>query len=74
MEKRELIPEIADAVRHWMPHAHEEEQKQATVNLRRYLAVVYRLFLRLEAEGKLPKPRDNSEDGDTVDSYINNDV
>lgn len=74
MKKREPIPEIASAVRHWMPNASEEEQIKATVRLRRYLAVVYRIYLRLEAEGKLPISRDNFEDGDTVDSYFNKEV
>lgn len=66
MKKREPIPEIATVVRRWMPEASDEELKEATINLRRYLAVVYRIFLRLEAEGKLPKPRDNSGEDDTV--------
>lgn len=68
MKKREPIPEIATAVRRWMPNASDEELKEATINLRRYLAVVYRTFLRLEAEGKLPEPRDNSDEDDTVKS------
>nr|SPS05224.1 protein of unknown function [Candidatus Nitrotoga fabula] len=47
------IPEVADIVRHWMPDASEEELREATVNFRNYLAVIYRIFLRLEREGKL---------------------
>ncbi len=47
------IPEVADIVRRWMPDASEEELKEATVNFRDYLAVIYRIFLRLESEGKL---------------------
>lgn len=66
MKKREPIPEIAIVVRRWMPNASDEELKEATINLRRYLAVVYRIFLRLEAEGKLPEPRDNLDEDATV--------
>lgn len=74
MKKREPIPEIAEAVLHWMPNASDEELKEATINLRRYLAVVYRTFLRLEAEGKLPEPRDNYFENGTVEANIKKDV
>ena len=74
MKKREPIPEIAIVVRRWLPNASDEELKQATVRLRGFLSVMYRVYLRLKAEGRIPKPRDNSEDGDTVDSYSNKDV
>ncbi len=74
MKKREPIPEIATVVRRWMPNASDEELKEATINLRRYLAVVYRIFLRLEAEGKLSEPRDNYLVDGTVEENINNDV
>lgn len=47
------ITEIAEIVRHWMPEASDEELKEATVNFRAYLAVIYRIFLRLEREGRL---------------------
>jgi hypothetical protein len=67
MKKREPIPEIAIVVRRWLPNANDEELKQATIRLRRYLAVVYAIYLRYEAEGRFPLPRDNYEDGDTVD-------
>ncbi|MDP1549305.1 MAG: hypothetical protein Q8L97_03975 [Nitrosomonas sp.] len=53
MKEQSPIPEIADIVRHWMPDASEDELKEATVNLREYLAVIYRIFLRLEAENRL---------------------
>jgi hypothetical protein len=68
MKKREPIPEIASAVRHWLPSASDEELKQATVRLRRYLAVVYAIYLRYEAEGRFPLPRDNLSESDTVNS------
>ena len=51
------IPKVAEVVCHWMPKATEEEQIKATVNLRNYLAVAYRIVLRLEAEGKLQRPK-----------------
>ena len=47
------IPEIAEIVRYWMPDANEEELKEATVNFRAYLAVLYRTFERLDREGRL---------------------
>lgn len=59
MKTKRPIPEISPLVRKWMPDATDEELKAATVRLRRYLAVAYRIFRRLEAEGKLPDVRDN---------------
>ncbi len=53
MKENKNIPEIAEIVRHWMPDASEEELKEATVNFREYLGVIYRIFLRLEAENRL---------------------
>ncbi|CAH1903572.1 conserved hypothetical protein [Candidatus Nitrotoga sp. HW29] len=53
MKEKSPIPEIADIVRHWMPEASDDELKEATVNFREYLAVIYRIFLRLEAENRL---------------------
>jgi hypothetical protein len=53
MNEQSSIPEIADIVRHWMPDASEDELREATINLREYLAVIYRIFLRLEAENRL---------------------
>jgi hypothetical protein len=57
---REPIPEIAEAVKHWIPNATEEEQKKATVNLRGFLEVMYRVYLRLKSEGKIPKAYDKN--------------
>jgi len=71
MEKRKPIPEIAEVVRHWMPDANEEELKTATVNLRNYLAVIYRIVLRLESEGRLTKPRDKFSINDKVETPNN---
>lgn len=59
---REPIPEIAIVVKRWLPDATEEEQKRATVNLRRYLAVVYQIYLRFEREGKFPLPSTDDYD------------
>jgi hypothetical protein len=66
MKKTTPIPEVAEIVRHWMPEATDEELKQATVNLRNYLVVVYRIFLRLEAKSRPPRARDNSSISDRV--------
>ena len=74
MKKREPIPEISPIVRKWLPDANDEELKLATFRLRDYLSQVYRIFLRLEAEGKLPVPRDNYLDDGRVEANINKDV
>ena len=66
MRKIKEPPEIAEIVRYWMPNASEEELKEATVNFRAYLAVLYRIFLRLEAEGRLDEICDFPEDDDRV--------
>lgn len=66
MKENQNIPEIAEIVRHWMPDASDEELKEATVNFRAYLAVLYRIFLRLEAEGRLHEIRDFPENNDKV--------
>ena len=66
MKENKNIPEIAEIVRHWMPNASEEELKEATVNFRAYLAVLYRIFLRLEAEGRLDEICDFPEEDDRV--------
>lgn len=46
-------PEIAEIVKYLMPDASEDELKEATVNFRAYLAVLYRIFERLDREGRL---------------------
>ena len=51
------IPEIAEIVRHWMPNASDEELKEATINFRAYLAVLYRIFERLDQKGRLDEIR-----------------
>ena len=66
MKKRETITDISIVVRLWMPDASDEELKEATTRLRRYLAVVYEIYLRLESEGRFPLTRDNSKESDTV--------
>jgi len=66
MKENQNIPEIAEIVHHWMPDASEDELKEATVNFRAYLAVLYRIFLRLEAEGRLDEICDFPEKDDRV--------
>lgn len=51
------IPKVAEAVKLWMPDASEEEQIEASENLRRYLEVIHRIVLQLEAEGRLRKDK-----------------
>ena len=45
------IPEISPLIEKWHPHATLDEQRQYTQEFRAYLAVLYRIFLRLDAEG-----------------------
>ena len=66
MKKYPPPPEIAEIVRYFMPDASDEELKEATVNFRAYLAVLYRVFLRLEAEGRLHEIRDFPKKNDKV--------
>jgi len=59
------LPEISPLIEELMPHASLEEQKQATQNLRNYIAIGHRIFLRLEAEGKLNTIYDRRRDEPT---------
>lgn len=52
--KRQGPPKISPLVKKWMPDASESELEEATENFRRYLAVAYRVYERLEREGRLP--------------------
>jgi hypothetical protein len=74
MKGRAKVPEIAEVVRLWLPDADDEELKEATINLRRYLAAIYRIVLRLEADGKLSPVRDKLRADATVVSHIPNDA
>jgi len=74
MKKQPPIPEIAEIVRHWMPDASEEELKEATINFREYLGVIYRIFLRLEAEDRLDEIRDFPDISDKVNESNNHQV
>ncbi len=74
MKENQNIPEIAEIVRHWMPNASDEELKEATVNFRAYLAVLYRIFLRLEAENRLDEICDFPDINDRVNTSNNNQV
>lgn len=53
MKKYSPPPEISEIVRDLMPDASDEELKEATVNFRIYLAVLYCIFERLEREDRL---------------------
>jgi hypothetical protein len=74
MNKLEPLPEIAELVLDLMPTATREEQLEATRNLRGYLAAVYRIFVRLESEGKLGLLHDKSLEHDKVENIYNNQV
>jgi hypothetical protein len=73
MKETKPAPEIAEVIRHWMPHASEDRQKAATVNLRGYLAVIYRIACRLEAE-ETQRVRDKLAHGDTVEAHSHNEL
>jgi hypothetical protein len=47
------MPPVATLVQKLMPNASLEEQIEATEHFRAYLKVVYNIFLRYEAEGRL---------------------
>lgn len=68
MQLEKPIPEIAEVVRRWMPNASDEELKEATINLRAYLAVHYRIFLRREAERGKKAAFDESIADDRVEN------
>jgi 2,3-bisphosphoglycerate-independent phosphoglycerate mutase len=74
VKKYQPPPEIAEIVRYFMPDASDEELKEATVNFRAYLAVLYRIFLRLEAEGRLDEIRDFPPDNDRVKEPNNDQI
>jgi|GEM_PF-4027287 len=60
-ENKEL--EISPLVHRLLPDADEAELIEATANLRRFLDVVYDIYLRLEAEGRLPlKAKDDENE------------
>lgn len=66
MKRRTQIPEIAEVVQLWMPEATDNELKEASVNLRRYLAVIYGSTLRLESEENFEPANDKSQPTDIV--------
>ncbi|MGK2957403.1 MAG: hypothetical protein ACSLFB_03175 [Acidimicrobiales bacterium] len=74
MKEKMPIPEISPLVRHWMPEADEDELKEATSNLRGFLTIVHRIFLRLEAEGRLPVVCDNSSINGRVEEPNENQI
>jgi hypothetical protein len=51
---------IAPLVKRLLPHASQTEKMDATENLRAYVAILYRIFRRLESEAKLPGRRDKN--------------
>ncbi len=67
MRKRAPLPEVSPVVQSWLPEASNEELKEASNNLRRFLAVAYRIYLRIEADKSTANDRDNLAISDTVD-------
>ncbi len=55
--------EISPLVKKWLPGTSVEEQVIATENLRDYIEVLYRIYLRLESEGYFKK-RNRERRGD----------
>ena len=53
-------PQFSHLIEHVMPDASMEEKGEAQVNLDGFMDVMYRIFKRLEAEGKFPLPEDGS--------------
>lgn len=50
--------DISPLVKKWMPDATDEELREATVNFREFIAVIYRIHLREQAEKQAKKPPD----------------
>ncbi len=55
----ENIPKVTAFIQKYMPHATLEEQIEATENLRVYLRVHYRIFLRRESEGEFDTAKED---------------
>lgn len=53
---------ISPLVERLLPNANPTEKIDATENMRAYVAVLYRIFCRLESEGKLPGRRDKNDE------------
>ena len=63
---------ISPLVERLLPNANPTEKIDATENMRAYVAVLYRIFCRLESEGKLPGRRDKNDEPAMV--YTNDDA
>ena len=53
---------ISPLVERLLPNATPTEKIDATENVRAYVAVLYRIFCRLESEGRLPGRRDKNDE------------
>ncbi len=62
----EQKPTISKLIIALLPDASSEEQLEAEQNFRDFLAVAYRMYLRLEEERKSNRPRDKITEDDTV--------
>lgn len=49
---------ISPYIKHVMPEASLTAQQEATANLHGFLEVLYRIYLRLEREGRFPLNRE----------------
>ncbi len=54
--------DISPLVERLLPNATPAEKIDATENVRAYVAVLYRIFCRLESEGRLPGRRDKNDE------------
>ena len=54
--------DISPLVERLLPNASAAEKIDATENVRAYVAVLYRVFCRLESEGQLPGRRDKNDE------------
>ncbi len=62
METHDQRPTVSRLIVSLMPEASLEEQLEAEQNLNEFLSVAYRMYLRLEAEGKLGDLRRRREE------------
>ena len=67
-EQRTQISEISPLVRKLLSDASLEEQIRAQENFRGFVEALYRIYERLEREGRFPLTRDKLSASDTVNA------
>lgn len=60
--------EVAPLFERWFPELSREEQVRATRELRHFLRIVYRIYIRLEEQGQLDPDSAESDSRDILES------